>query len=137
MKSPARYIWSHPRRYSYRLLAFGSFGLGVAGVFLPLLPTTPFLLLGFWAATRGNSRFAIWLVRHPRHGVAIRRWRRERSLPLNAKRLAWGMLALNWAALWYLDMPWIVLGLTAGVFLAVATYLYKLPTSTPIEPERR
>jgi len=136
MKTTIRYIWSQHRRGSYRLLAFGSFCLGVAGVFLPLLPTTPFVLLGFWAATKAESPFAHWLAAHPRHGAAIRRWRQERSLPLGAKRLAWAMLAVNWGVLWYLAMPDLVLALTAGVFLAVATYLYRLPTRSPHKPER-
>lgn len=136
MKSTIRYIWSQHRRGSYRLLAFGSFGLGIAGAFLPLLPTTPFLLLGFWAATRAESRFAHWLVAHPRHGAAIRRWQEERSLPMSAKWLAWSMLAVNWAVLWYLDMPGLVLALTAVLFLAVSFYLYRLQTSSPTTPER-
>ena len=131
MKSTFRYIWSHHRRGFYRLLAFGSFGLGIAGAFLPLLPTTPFVLLGFWAAIRAESRFAAWLVAHPRHGATIRRWQRDRSLPAAAKRLA-----LNWAALWYLDMPDIVLALTAALFLIVSIYLYRLPTSSPMKPEK-
>jgi uncharacterized membrane protein YbaN (DUF454 family) len=136
MKSTIRYIWSRHRLGSYRLLAFGSFGLGVAGVFLPLLPTTPFVLLGFWAATKAESPFAHWLAKHPRYGAAIQRWRQERSLPMNAKRLAWTMLVVNWVVLWYLDMPGLVLTLTAVLFLTVSFYLYRLPTSSPTTPER-
>lgn len=135
MKSTIRYIWSHHRRGFYRLLAFGSFALGITGAFLPLLPTTPFLLLGFWGATQADSRFAQWLVAHPRHGATIRRWQREHSLPIAAKRLAWAMLTVNWAVLWYLATPWPLLTLLAALFFSVSVYLYRLPTSSSSKPE--
>ena len=62
--------------------------LGVAGIFLPLLPTTPFLLLAAWAFARSSPRLEAWLVRHPRLGPPISAWRERGAIPARAKIVA-------------------------------------------------
>lgn len=79
----------------YASLAGVSFGLGVVGMFVPLMPTTCFLLLAVWLASRGSPRFALWIRRHPRFGPPIRAWEGERAIPRHAKRLAVVMLAVS------------------------------------------
>ena len=48
--------------------------LGVVGIFLPLLPTTPFLLLAAWLFSRSSTRFHNWLINHPKLGSFITAW---------------------------------------------------------------
>ena len=60
-------------------------GLGVAGIFLPLLPTTPLLLLAAWCFVRSSPRLYEWLLNHPRLGVYIRNFREHRAIPLRVK----------------------------------------------------
>lgn len=83
----------------YLALAGTSFGLGVIGAFLPVMPTTCFMLVAVWAASRGSPRFAGWIRRHPRFGPSILAWERQRAIPRHAKYIALGMLVLSVALL--------------------------------------
>jgi len=80
------------------LIAVGmlSVGLGVAGIFLPLLPTTPFLLLSAWCFARSSDRFYDWLMNHRVFRIYIRDYLEERGVPLKTKALA---LALLWSSI--------------------------------------
>lgn len=83
------------RRALYIALAWVSFALGVVGVFVPLMPTTCFMLLAVWAASRGSPRFALWIREHPRFGPTVVAWEGERAIPRHAKWAASLMLALS------------------------------------------
>jgi len=79
---PARAAWT---RKLFIVLGSVFFGLGIAGIFLPLLPTTPFLLLSAWCYARGSAKFYNWLMNHPLLGQYIRDWRAGRGIPMKAK----------------------------------------------------
>lgn len=83
------------RQVVYTSLAGVSFGLGVIGLFLPVMPTTCFMLLAVWLASRGSPRFALWIRCHPRFGPPITAWETERAIPRHAKLLAAAMLGLS------------------------------------------
>lgn len=76
------------RRLSLLGLGWLCVGLGMAGVFLPVLPTTPFLLVAAWAFSTTSRRFHDWLVGHPRLGPPVRAWRQHRVISPRAKVLA-------------------------------------------------
>jgi uncharacterized membrane protein YbaN (DUF454 family) len=101
--------------------------LGVVGIFLPLLPTTPFVLLSALCFTRGSPRCEAWLLGHPRLGPIVRDWRATRAVPWRAKVTAWVMMALGSAwAYGVLPAPW--RWLPALVCVAVAVWMARLPT---------
>ncbi len=82
----------------YLLLAVGwlSVALGVAGIFLPVLPTTPFLLLAAACFGRSSPRFHAWLVHHPKLGPWIRDYLSGEGIPLKGKVYAIGLM---WASI--------------------------------------
>ena len=86
---------SHARRIVYLTIAGISFALGVIGAFLPLMPTTCFMLVAVWAASKGSPRFAGWIRSHPRFGATIVAWESERAIPRHAKWTAGVMLLIS------------------------------------------
>lgn len=100
------------------LIAWLSFGLGVVGVFVPLMPTTCFLLLAVWAGSKSSPRLALWIREHPRFGPTVMAWECQRAIPRHAKWLAAGMLALSMLVLGLTVGPlWLKLFLIAGLAL--------------------
>lgn len=87
-----------PRPAAFRLLwliaGFALLGLGIIGAFLPLMPTTIFVILAAGAFARSSTRLETWLLTHPRFGPLILAWRTERAIPRRAKIAASiGMIA--------------------------------------------
>ncbi|WP_434677551.1 YbaN family protein [Pseudomonas sp. R1-18] len=97
------------RRRSVRYILLGagwlSVALGVVGIFLPVLPTTPFLLLAAACFARSSPRFYYWLVNHKRLGPWIRDYLQGNGIPLKAKVYAIGMMWASIGLSCYL-MPW-------------------------------
>jgi uncharacterized membrane protein YbaN (DUF454 family) len=69
--------------------------LGVAGIFLPLLPTTPFLLLSGFFFSKGSPRFHTWLMNHKHLGPPIQDWKRKGVIRKPTKLLASTMLLIS------------------------------------------
>lgn len=90
-------------------LGFVSFGLGVLGVFLPVLPTTPFMLLAAFLFMHGSQRCYDWLLNHPRYGERVRDFQVDRALPLRVK-------------VWSLVTMWVTM--LSSVFVFLGDYRY-------------
>lgn len=104
--------------------------LGVAGIFLPLLPTVPFVLLSAFCFARSSERLHNWLIRHRHFGAIIRNFESGRGIPrrvkLRAITLAWISMGLS---AWIVARPPLMLMLF-GIGAAVSIYLYRLPEYT-------
>ena len=85
-------------RAGYILFGWAMLVLGVVGIFVPLLPTTPFLLLAAWAFCRSSPRLYDRLLAHPCLGAYVRNFREYRAIPLRAKIIS---VTLIWATLLY------------------------------------
>jgi len=81
-------------RWAWWLLAYASLGLGFVGIFVPGLPTVPFVLLSAFAAARGSERLHRRLLEHPRFGPMIRDWEAYGAVSRRAKWMATAMMAL-------------------------------------------
>ena len=75
--------------------------LGIIGIFIPLLPTTPFLLLSAAAYLRGSERLYNWLTNHKYLGTYIRNYREHKAIPLRAKTVS---ISLLWGTIGYCIM---------------------------------
>lgn len=127
-------------RWAWWLLAYLSLGVGIVGIFVPGLPTTVFVLVAAWAATRGSERLEQRLLAHPHFGPMIRAWRQHRAVPRRAKWAAtWTMLLC--AAVLLLVMAavpshraWMVV-LPIGCMAVVGTWLWLRPEPPPDGPD--
>jgi uncharacterized membrane protein YbaN (DUF454 family) len=104
-----------------------SVALGIAGIFLPLLPTTPFMLLAAFAFARSSPRLHGWLVAHPRFGPAIEDWRRHGAVSRRAKRYAVAAMAAALAIGWAGGFGVTVLAVQAAVLALVALFVLTRP----------
>lgn len=115
------------RRSAYLVLALASLVLGVVGAFLPVLPTTPFVLLAAWAAARSSPRLLNWLENHTVFAPMIRDWRRGGVVSRRAKWMATAMMGASGAYLLWSDHPRWAAWLAVACMASVATWLWRRP----------
>lgn len=127
-------------RYALLFAGWICVALAVAGAILPLLPTTPFVLLAAWCFSRSSPRFHQWLLDQRHLGPYLRNWENGQGLTRRAKRRALIMLWLSLAASAWLTshLGWYRLGLLIpGIF--ATRYLLRAKTldDTPSEPVQK
>jgi uncharacterized membrane protein YbaN (DUF454 family) len=83
------------------VLGWISFGLGAFGAFVPIIPTTPFMILAAFLFSRSSPRFHAWLLALPIAGPAVRDWNEQRVVSIRAKILCGCMILVSLALLWW------------------------------------
>lgn len=104
-----------------------SLTLGFIGAVLPLLPTTPFVLVAVFAFSRSSPRLHAWLIHHPRFGPAIGHWQKEGAISRRAKRLAVAVMALSLVISYLLGVSQNILILQAFILTAAACFVLSRP----------
>ena len=104
-----------------------SLGLGVLGIFLPVLPTTPFLLLSATCYFHGSKRMYTWLMNHHRFGPYIRSFRDDKSIPLRVKIVSVAMvwITLLYCAVFIAENAWLktlFIALAVGITWHILSY---------------
>ena len=102
-------------------------GLGLLGVPLPLLPTTPFMLLAVFCFARSSPRLHDWLVHHPRFGPPIRDWRERGAISRKNKTYAMVAMTAVFALSLAMGVPTFALVAQALVLVCVATFILTRP----------
>lgn len=113
----------------YRVLGVSALGLAIAGVILPGLPATPFLLVAVWALRRGAPELAHRIETHPRFEPTLRNWRERRVVPRKAKLFATVSMAASYGLLLLSGAPPLVLAGVGGILAAVSAYLLSRPSA--------
>ena len=103
--------------------------LGIAGIFLPVLPTTPFMLLAAACYARASTRVYNWLLNNRHFGPTILEWRRYRSIPYRVKLTAILLMAVTLSISIVFFVPWVELRVALSIFgVVLGVYLYNIPS---------
>lgn len=120
---------SRPVRILFNIAGAIALALGLLGIFLPLLPTTPFVLLAAACFARGSERFHQWLLANPTFGPMVNEWERHRSLPYRTKVTAIVLMSFTMGVsiVFFVRPLWLKIALALfGVALAV--WMYRIPS---------
>lgn len=115
-------------------LAFGylCFALGFIGIFLPILPTTPFMILALWAFSKGSKRMHNWLLNHPRFGETLKQWEQYKVIPIKAKLTA--LIFITGSAtyiLFFSNVPIYAAIISVSTMACAITYVLTRPSKRP------
>jgi uncharacterized membrane protein YbaN (DUF454 family) len=95
-------------RFFIFLIGFCSIVTGLIGIFVPLLPTTPFVLLGAWCFLKSSPCAHSWIYRQPVLGRALKNWEIRRAISRPTKRIALTMISLSGLLMWFkIDVLWV------------------------------
>lgn len=115
-------------RIAYLVTGLVFVGLGVLGAFLPVVPTTPFLIVSLWAFSNSSARLERWLLEHRRFGPRLVAWRTERVIPLPVKLTAWGSMIASLTIMGVTGVPPAGLVGAASVMAIGAIYIASKPS---------
>lgn len=125
-------------RLAWLVLGYVSLGLGILGIPLPILPTTPFLILAAVAFSNGSQRMHDWLLNHKRLGPPIADWREHGAISRFTKWLSTaamvGVLATGIA----FDLPRYLIGFHVVILISVGIFIWTRPSvRSPSAPPRQ
>jgi uncharacterized protein len=117
------------KKYLYLAAGWISVGLAIMGVILPILPTTPFLLVAVWAFSRSSPELAERIRNHKTFGPLVRDWQDAGVIPVKAKFLAMAMMSGASVYLWFYSTTphWAAL-IAIVVMVAAAIYVLSRPS---------
>jgi uncharacterized membrane protein YbaN (DUF454 family) len=123
-EQPTASVWRLP------LLAAGWIfvGLGIVGAFLPVMPTTIFMILALACFAKASPRLAQWLLDHPQFGPPLRAWKEEGAISPKAKRIAVIAMAVSWGIVVATSHGFAVSAIVGVILVAVAAYVWTRPT---------
>lgn len=114
-------------RHIWTVFGLVALGLGLAGVVLPLLPTTPFMLLAAACFAKSSPRLHDWLIGHRVFGPAIRDWRDHGAISARSKRMALGAMAAAFGFSVILGLGWGVLAAQGAVLVVMGSWIWTRP----------
>jgi uncharacterized membrane protein YbaN (DUF454 family) len=105
--------------------------VGAIGVVLPLLPTTPFLLLAAYCFARSSTKLHDWLLNHRSFGPLINNWDQHGSIDRRSKRIAIVVIVLTAVISILIGVPWWALASQIVVLAVAATFILTRPDPPP------
>jgi uncharacterized membrane protein YbaN (DUF454 family) len=115
-------------RWLFLALGLAFVAIGFVGLFLPVLPTTPFLILAAACFARSSPKLERWLLHHRRFGPGLRQWRERGAIPREAKLLSLAGMAAGFAIFWVTAEPEPLPAMAvAALMLAGLAYVFSRP----------
>lgn len=115
------------KRFAWQLGGIAALALGIVGIPLPILPTTPFLLLSAFCFARGSERLHNWLLAHPRFGPPITNWRRHGAISRRGKAFAGVAIAGAFLISIAIGVPVYALVLQSIALACVSAFIFSRP----------
>lgn len=122
-------------KYLWLIIGFIFLGLGVLGVFLPILPTTPFVLGAVFCFAKGSERMHRWLLSTKLYQKHVKQFNETRSMTLKAKVLILGFASTLLIAGFYFS-PNIYARIIIVVLICIKYYVFIFKIKTAAEPLR-
>ncbi|ART81345.1 hypothetical protein CBP31_00770 [Oceanisphaera profunda] len=114
-------------RILFAFLGWLALVLGIIGAFLPVMPTTPFILLAAFLFSKSSPRIHYWLVNHPWFGPLIHDWQTHRGIRGPIRRRALWMMAISFGfSMYFMPLWYVKIGL-ALVYGVIVLWLLRLP----------
>ncbi|EOS8553356.1 YbaN family protein [Vibrio vulnificus] len=124
------------RRLFLNIVGGLSLCLGIAGIVLPLLPTTPFILLASACFLRSSPRFHHWLHNHKTFGSVLNNWQQNRAVTRRVKQRAILFILLSFSvSIWIAPLMWLKIALMFGLIVLLGIFV-RLPVSDSVAARR-
>ena len=107
--------------------------VGAIGVVVPLLPTTPFLLIAAFAFARSSKRLTRWLHEHPKFGPLIDNWQKYGSIDRRSKWISMIVIVATPIITFFIGAPWWAIAAQVAVLACSATFIL----TRPLPPHER
>jgi len=116
------------KKIIYNTFGMISLGLGILGAFLPLLPSTCFILFATWAFSKSSPTFHAWLYYKSPFATSIQNWQQHKVIPTNVKWMACVSIVISYSITAYLvNNTYILVGVGLGLLIVIA-YLITKPS---------
>ena len=123
-------------RFACLLLGWIALLLGIVGIVLPVLPTTPFILLASFCFIRSSPRYHSWLHQHPWFGPILTNWEKNRSVSKITKRRGLVVIVLSFCfSIYIVRYLWLKV-LLFVVFVVLISWFIKLPVNELVANRR-
>jgi uncharacterized protein len=129
MRKDTNSIIKYLKKGTYFIIGAISLVIGIVGLFLPLIPTTPLVLLSAWCFFRSSSRIYEWVISNEKFGPTIKNYQEGKGITKATKIRAIVMMWLTISlSIYFYIRNYYVITLLYAISTGVTIYLYKLPT---------
>jgi uncharacterized protein len=121
-------VLAQTKQKIYLVAGFISFGLGVIGLFLPVMPTAPFILLAAFFFSRGSEKWHNWLLAHPHFGHHIKDWNSHGMIRRENKIISTFMILVSTISVsYFVRIDWLKYSIIV-ILIAVIAFIWTRPS---------
>lgn len=118
-------------RWIYIAVGWSCTGLGMVGAVIPVMPTTPFLLVALWAFSKSSPRLQQWLLDHPRFGRTLRDWYEHGAIGRGIKVVAITAMVASVVMVYGMTESILAIALHGTIVTLTALFILSRPSARP------